>query len=154
MAASLPSSGPVQGPVTFTVDASVFLNAFNPSEQGHVESKAVLAAMQEDATPIIVPNLLRVEVSAAVSRGQGDPKLAHRFAGSLLRLPHLVVVMLDDRLAATAAGLAADLRLRGADAVYGAVALRFGSALVSRDREQLDRLAEVVPVFHPRDVTR
>lgn len=154
MPASPPSAGPIQGPVTFTVDASVFLNAFNPSEEGHEESKTVLSTLQEGATPIIVPNLLRVEASAAVARGHGDPELAQKFAESLIRLPHLVVVMLDDRLAATAAGLAADLRLRGADAVYGAVALRFGSALVSRDEEQLERLAEVVPTFHPRDVAR
>lgn len=154
MASPRPGAKPVQGPVTFTVDASVFLNAFNPSEEGHEESKAVLAAMQEDAIPVIVPNLLRVEAAAAIARGHEDPKLARRFAESLLRLPHLVVVTLDDRLAATAAGLAADRRLRGADAVYGAVALRFGSALLSRDREQLERLAEVVPTAHPGDVAR
>jgi predicted nucleic acid-binding protein len=152
MAAARPSAKSLHGPVTFTVDASVFLNAFNPYEEGHEESKAVLARMQADALPIIVPNLLRVEAAAAIARGHGDAKLAHRFAESLIRLPHLVVVPLDDRLAATAAGLAADRRLRGADAVYGAVALRFGSGLVSRDQEQLERLAEVIPTFHPRDV--
>jgi len=154
MPAARPEPEPVHEPVTFTVDVSVFLNAFNPYEEGHEESKAVLAGMQEDSIPIIVPNLLRVEAAAAVARGHGDPKLAQRFAEPLLRLPHLVVVALDDRLAATAAGLAADHRLRGADAVYGAVALRFGSALLSRDQEQIDRLAEVVPTFHPRSVNR
>lgn len=138
--------------VTFTVDASVFLNAFNRHERGHEESKTVLARLQANAVPMIVPNLLRVEAAAAVARGLGDPKLAHRFAASLLRLPHLVVVALDDQLAATAAGLAADHGLRGADAVYGAVALRFGSALLSRDEEQIERLAGVIPTLHPREV--
>jgi hypothetical protein len=37
---------------------------------------------------------------------------------------------------------------------YGAVALRFGSALVSRDGERLTRLATVIQTFHPRDVIR
>ena len=142
------------GAATFTVDASVFLNAFNPYEEGHEESKAVLARLEANAIPIIVPNLLRVEAAAAVARGRGDAGLARRFAAALLRLPHLVVIPLDDALAATAAQLAADHRLRGADAVYGAVALRFGSALVSRDGEQLTRLAAVIQTFHPRDVTR
>jgi predicted nucleic acid-binding protein len=144
----------VPGAATFTVDASVFLNAFNPYEEGHEESKAVLARLEGNAIPIIVPNLLRVEAAAAVARGRGDAGLARRFAAALLRLPHLVVIPLDDALAATAAQLAADHRLRGADAVYGAVALRFGSALVSRDGEQLTRLAAVIQTFHPRDVTR
>lgn len=138
--------------VTFTVDASVFLNAFNPYEKGHDASHALLASFAEHAIPVIVPNLLRVEVAAAVARGRGDADLARRFAEGLLRLPHLVAVPLDDRLAATAAGLAADRRLRGADAVYGAVALRFGSSLVTRDREQRDRLAEVIPTFLPSEV--
>lgn len=142
------------GAATFTVDASVFLNAFNPYEEGHEESKAVLARLEGNAIPIVVPNLLRVEAAAAVARGRGDAGLARRFAAALLRLPHLVVIPLDDALAATAARLAADHRLRGADAVYGAVALRFGSALVSRDGEQLTRLAAVIQTFHPRDVTR
>jgi len=144
----------VPGAATFTVDASVFLNAFNPYEEGHEESKAVLARLEGNAIPIIVPNLLRVEAAGAVARGRGDAGLAQRFAAALLRLPHLVVIPLDDALAATAAQLAADHRLRGADAVYGAVALRFGSALVSRDGEQLTRLAAVIQTFHPRDVTR
>jgi predicted nucleic acid-binding protein len=144
----------VPGAATFTVDASVFLNAFNPYEEGHEESKAVLARLEGNAIPIIVPNLLRVEAAGAVARGRGDAELARRFAAALLRLPHLVVIPLDDALAATAAQLAADHLLRGADAVYGAVALRFGSALVSRDGEQLTRLAAVIQTFHPRDVTR
>lgn len=139
-------------PSTFTVDASVFLNAFNPREEGHEESRSVLARFEEDAVPIVVPNLLRVEAAAAVARGRDDAHLAKRFAETLLRLPHVVVVALDDQLAAMASGLAADYRLRGADAVYGAVALRFGSALVSRDREQRERLADVLPTFHPRDL--
>lgn len=136
----------------YTVDASVFLNAFNPYEDGNRESRSLLARFEENATPIIVPNLLRVEVAAAVARGRGDAGLARRFADTLMRLPHLVVVPLDDRLAAAAAALAADRGLRGADAVYGAVAVRFGSALVTRDREQGDRLAAVVETLRPSDV--
>lgn len=136
----------------YTVDASVFLNAFNPYEDGHEVSRSVLARFEEEAIPIIVPNLLRVEVAAAVARGRGDAGLARRFAETLMRLPHLVVVPLDDRLAAVAAALAADQGLRGADAVYGAVAVRFGSALVTRDREQGDRLAAVITTLRPSEV--
>jgi predicted nucleic acid-binding protein len=136
----------------YTVDASVFLNAFNPYEDGHEESRSLLARFAEDSTPIIVPNLLRVEVAAAVSRGRGNASLARRFADTLMRLPHLVVIPLDDRLAAVAAALAADQGLRGADAVYGAVAVRFGSALVTRDGEQSDRLAAVITTLRPSEV--
>ena len=40
-------------------------------------------------------------------------------------------------------------RLRSNDAVYAAVALRFGSILVTLDREQHDRLARVLTSYTP-----
>jgi predicted nucleic acid-binding protein len=136
---------------TFTVDASVFLNAFNPYELGHEDSRRFLAWLQERATPIIVPTLLLPEVAAAVSRGRGDPELARRFAGALSRLSHLILVPLDETLAQQAADAAAQYRLRGSDAVYAAVALRFGSTLVTLDREQHDRVAPAATVLYPAD---
>jgi hypothetical protein len=50
---------------TFTVDASVFLNAFNPYEAGHEESHRLLGHLQAQAWPVIVPTLLLPEVAAA-----------------------------------------------------------------------------------------
>ncbi|UCC63636.1 MAG: DUF3883 domain-containing protein [Anaerolineae bacterium] len=51
----------------YTVDASVFLNAFNPYEAGHEESHRLLARLQEEAAPIVVPTLLLPGVAAAVA---------------------------------------------------------------------------------------
>ena len=137
----------------FTVDASVFLNAFNPAEAGHAESQGVLAWLQEQATPIIVPTLVLPEVAATIRRVRGDGALARDFANALSRLPNLVLVNLDTTLAQQAADAAAQYRLRGSDAVYAAVALRFGSALITLDREQHDRLANVVTSHYPGDVS-
>ena len=136
----------------FTVDASVFLNAFNPSEAGHAESQRVLAWLQEHATPIIVPTLVLPEVAATIRRVRGDAALARDFASALSRLPNLVMVNLDAILAQQAADAAAQYRLRGSDAVYAAVALRFGTVLMTLDREQHDRLANVVTSRYPTDV--
>ena len=119
---------------TYTIDASVFLNAFNPYEKGHEDSRRLLAYLQEQAVPIIVPTLVLPEVAAAVSRGRKDEELAREFAIALSRLPHLVMVPLDDTLARQALDLAASCRLRGNDAVYAAVALRFCSAFVTLDQ--------------------
>ncbi len=136
---------------TYTIDASVFLNAFNPYEIGHEDSHWLLARFQEQATPIIVPTLLLPEVAAAVSRGREDEDLAREFAAAVSRLPHLVWVALDARLAQQAADTAARYRLRGSDAVYAAVALRFGSTLITLDREQEDRLQRVIPTRFPAE---
>jgi predicted nucleic acid-binding protein len=136
----------------FTVDASVFLNAFNPSEAGHADSQRVLAWLQEQATPIIVPTLVLPEVAATISRVRGDAALARDFASALSRLPNLVLVNLDTTLAHQAADAAAQYRLRGSDAVYAAVALRFGARLMTLDREQHDRLGAVVASQYPAEV--
>ena len=135
----------------YTVDASVFLNAFNPYEVGHEESHRLLARLQEQAVPIIVPTLLLPEVAAAVSRGREDEDLAREFAATLSRLPHLLLVPLDTTLAQQAADVAAQYRLRGSDAVYAAVALRFGSTLVTLDQKQRERFAEALTVHYPAE---
>jgi predicted nucleic acid-binding protein len=133
----------------YTVDASVFLNAFNPHEAGHKDSHCLLARLQEQATPIIVPTLLLPEVAAVVGRGREDEALARDFAVSLSRLPHLVWIPLDMALAQQAVDVAARHHLRGSDAVYVAVALRFGCTLVTLDREQQERASHALTARHP-----
>ena len=51
-------------PSTFTVDASVFLNAFNPYEEGHSDSQRLLAWMQDQALPIIFENGVGLQVES------------------------------------------------------------------------------------------
>jgi predicted nucleic acid-binding protein len=135
----------------YTVDASVFLNAFNPYEAGHEASHRFLAGLQEQAVPIIMPLLLLPEVAAAISRGREDEALAREFATALTHLPHLVWVPLDSTLARQAAEVAARYRLRGSDAVYAAVALRFGATLITLDREQLERVEAVLAARTPAE---
>lgn len=135
----------------YTVDASVFLSAFNPRELDHDDSQRLLDRMQDDAKPIAVPTLLLPEVSAAIGRGQGDPDLARQFARALKQLPHLVWVPLDSVLADQASDLAAQQRLRGSDAVYAAVSVRFGSTLVTLDRQQRERVSRVVATRTPAE---
>jgi predicted nucleic acid-binding protein len=125
------------------------LNCFNPYEEGHEESNRLLARIQEEAVPIIVPALLLPEVAAPVGRGRDDADLARRFAAQLRRLPHLILVLVDEKLAEQAADIAAQHRLRGSDSVYAAVALRLGSTLVTHAEEQRQRVAEVIPTRLP-----
>lgn len=136
---------------TYTVDASVFLNGFNPYEAGHEESRRLLALLQEQAAPIVVPTLLLPEVAAAIGWGRQDADLAREFAAALSRLPHLVLIPLDTTLARQAADVAAQYRLRGSDAVYAAVALRFGSTLITLDREQRERVTSVLLTLYPAE---
>jgi len=139
-------------PGPFAIDASVFLNAFIPSESGSEMSKEMLARLQSQAVPMIAPVLLLPETAAAISRGQNNPELARQFAGTLQRLPHLVLIPLDQVLAQQSLDIAAIHRLRGSDAVYAAVAQRFACPLITLDREQHDRAASVLQTYYPSEL--
>ena len=132
-----------------TIDASVFVSAFSPAEAAHGDSKAFMMRVRDASAPVIVPTLVLPEVAAAISRGQGKPELGTAFALELVNFPNLVLVNVDEGLAKLATETAAHHRLRGSDAVYAAVALRFDSLLVTLDTEQGERLKEVLSVYSP-----
>ncbi len=138
----------------YTVDASVFVNAFNPHEDGHAESLAILVAIQEREDPIIVPTLLVPEIASAVARASDDSVGAIQYADATAALPHLTTVALSPTMARHAAELAATHRLRGADAVYVAVARRYGTTLVSRDEEQRSRGSAIVTCQTPEEALK
>jgi predicted nucleic acid-binding protein len=135
----------------YTVDASVFVNAFNPHEVGHADSLLFLTTLHTSGDPVMVPTLLLPEIAAAVSRASGDRHGALRYALASAELPHLTLVTLTEVLGRQAAELAAVHRLRGADAVYVAVARRYASTLVSRDDEQRTRGSAVVTCQTPKE---
>lgn len=132
-----------------TIDASVFVSAFTPTEPAHQASKAFMTDIREQAIPIIVPILVLPEISAALSRGQGKPDLGKAFVQELKSFPNTTFIDVDETVADLAVDVAADHRLRGSDAVYAAVALRFGTELITLDREQLERLPKVLSVRAP-----
>jgi predicted nucleic acid-binding protein len=72
----------------------------------------------------------------------------------LQRLPHLVLIPLENILAQQALDIAAMYRLRGSDAVYAAVAQRFACPLVTLDREQHERAANLLKTFTPEELLR
>lgn len=137
--------------VRYTVDASVFVNAFNPHERGHAESLAFLAAIQKGGVPIIVPTLVLPEIGSAVARASDDSAGALQYANATAALPQLTLVPLTSQMARQAVELAVHHRLRGADAVYLAVARRYGTTVVSRDEEQRSRGSAIVTCQTPEE---
>jgi predicted nucleic acid-binding protein len=138
----------------YTIDASVFVNAFNTHERGHAESLRILTVIHEDGDPIIVPTILVTEIASAVARASDDSAGALRYARAAAALPHLTLVALTAAMARRAAELAATYRLRGADAVYLAVARRYATTLISRDGEQLTRGSRVAVCHTPEQALR
>jgi predicted nucleic acid-binding protein len=109
----------------------------------------LLAAIREHDDPVLVPALALPEIAAAVARASGDVAGAIEYASAVAELPSLTVVSLTAAAARHAAELAATYRLRGADAVYLAVAERYATTLVSRDAEQRSRGSALTPCRTP-----
>ena len=78
--------------------------------------------------------------------------MARGFTEGVRELPHLSFVRLDESLAELTVNVAARHRLRGSDSVYVAVARRYGATLVTLDREQYIRGAEIIPTQTPSEV--
>jgi predicted nucleic acid-binding protein len=136
----------------YTIDASVFVSAFNIHEIGHKQSHSLLERLHAQRHPLIQPTLLLPELAASVARVYQNEAMARAFARSVWNLLNLFVVPLDETLAELAVDIAAKHRLRGSDSVYLAVAYHYGTALVTLDKEQYNRGAEIVPTHTPSEV--
>ena len=133
-----------------TIDSSVFVSRARPQELGHPESVEFLKWVRAVRPRLFIPTLAVPEVAAALTRTGSDPEVAQRYALAIGQLPNTVLVALDDGLARQAAALAAQHKLRGADAVFVASAALFASELVTLDSEQLERGASVVQTLTPK----
>jgi predicted nucleic acid-binding protein len=134
---------------TVVVDASVGISIFVPHDVHHRPSRRWLDRWLEDGNRVTTPILALSEVSGAVARRTQASSRGHRAAARLRRVPILRLDPLDDLLGEEAAKLAADLQLRGANAVYLALAMHLSIPLVTWDQEQLTRGAAVVQTRVP-----
>jgi predicted nucleic acid-binding protein len=131
------------------VDASVWVSRLLPQDAEHAATRDWLERHVRDGGLTASPTLALAEVSGAVARRTGSARLGTRAVQALLDLPGLRLIAVNQRLAMTAARLAAELSLRGADAVYVAAALDLGLPLVSWDVEQRERGRRLVRVHTP-----
>lgn len=114
-------------------------------------SAEFLQRVYVEQAPLILPTLVLPEVAAPIARGQRDPRRARQSADSIARWPNVRLISLDRAFADFAVSVVLLARLRGSDAVYATVAQRFGTVLVTRDREMRERLDALVPVRTPAE---
>jgi len=133
------------------VDASVWVSRFVREDSHHKSSRSWLEKVLFRSERVIAPGILLPEVAGALARRTNRPDLARQVVAALERLPTLRLVPVDKELAELAAGLAAELRLRGADALYVAVAYRLGIPLITWDHEQKKRSEKVIVTLTPEE---
>lgn len=136
----------------YVVDAGVWVSRVVEEDVNHEASRLWLAGLVEEGATIAVPALLLAEVAGAIARRTGRPELALQALSLLQRLPNMRLVPIEAELAQLAGRFAADLGLRGADAVYVSLAHRLGVPLVTWDGEQRVRSTASIDLLTPQDL--
>ena len=145
--ASTYGSAAVPAPVI--TDASVWVSFFVAADVNYVASRNWIDSHTRASGMLVAPSILLTEVAAALSRRLGRPQLALQVVGSLSRLNLLRIVQMDGQLRTGATDIAANYRLRGADAIYVAAARQLGITLLTWDTEQLTRPASIITAVTP-----
>lgn len=122
-----------------TIDASVWVSAFDTTDSLHAAGREFLRQAQAQMLPIVVPSFVLVETGCALARRFRSAERGRRAAERLVVFPLVRLEPTDAFLEREALILGAQLRLRGADALYAAVAMRTGSTLITTDRELRQR---------------
>jgi len=128
-----------------TVDASVWVAAFDPRDRYHTVSARFLRAIAQRRLRLHGPAFVLLETACALARRAGSAATG-RAALERLRLhPMLALHPVNERLLASGQDLGLRQLLRGADALYAATAVLLNAPLVSWDEELVDRADAVTP---------
>ena len=131
------------------VDASVWVASVLNGDAHHEVSLAFLHRFVMERQLATVPLLVWAEIAGAVARRTGDTGRGMKVAELITAKIWVRGVPLDATLAGDAMRLAARLRLRGADAVYVALAAACREPLITLDTEMLERARRVTEAFTP-----
>jgi predicted nucleic acid-binding protein len=127
------------------LDASVFVAAISPREIHHLAAREIYDSYAADRA-FLVPSLFRVEVLSALAR-RGEPDELLDNVAVLVSGPRFHSVAIDASLIEKATDVARAARLRACDAVYVALALNLGAALLTLDTEVRLKIAEAFPAL-------
>lgn len=134
-----------------TVDASVFVSSLHPPDAYYSMSRQFTEQIRTEDWVVICPTLVVIECAGAIGRLTGREADGRDAITAVRSFRSLRFVPLSEELSDAAAELAAVHQLRGADAVYVAVAREFGTTLVTWDREMLTRSPAAVTTINPGD---
>ena len=128
-----------------TIDANIWVSAFDPRDGFHGPSTAFLRAVSKADTPLHGPIYLAVEVACAIARRTVVERAGVLASQRLRAHPTLTLHPMDPPLLAAAQELGVRHRLRAGDALYAATALLTSAPLVSWDRELVERSGARTP---------
>ncbi len=131
------------------VDASVWVSFLVRQDANHTVTHRWLRSVLAAGEPVAAPVVLLAEVGGAISRRIENPDVGEKAVKQLLSIPTLHLVGVDHALGIQAGHIAARHGLRGADAIYVAVAAELNVPLASWDKEHLERTSETIVSYAP-----
>lgn len=133
----------LSGDAELVLDASLFLAAISPNELHHARALALYDSAP-DAQPFLVPSLFRLEVLAALARRRESTELLDA-VDAIVSGRRFHAVAVEAPLIERSVAVARVARLRAYDAIYAALALERGAALLTLDKEVCAKLDGAFP---------
>jgi predicted nucleic acid-binding protein len=130
-------------------DASIWVSLFLVDDAFHAECRLWLKGKASQGEPLIAPVIVLAEVAGAVARRTGSSQFGYQAVKRIQQIPTLQLVAISAEMGEFAAEVASTYRLRGADAIYVAVAYQMQMPLVSWDQEQIVRTTGFINAFSP-----
>ncbi len=131
------------------VDASVWVSGLTPRDIYHEASRHWLESQLTQNVSLIIPIICLAEVAGAIAQVTGTSENGEYAVDQILARPNLRIFPIDHALGMDAVQMAAQLRLRGADAVYVALARRLNVPLATWDQELFQRGGQAVAIQRP-----
>ncbi|TQD23591.1 PIN domain-containing protein [Methanolobus vulcani] len=120
--------------------------ALRRQEKDHLSALELLRKIKDQEHIAIEPYTVLVEVTAAIRRRTGSKELATRVKNDLIELGSFRFVDLDTFSSSSAAEIAADIGVRGMDAIVIQVAKEFGIPLITLDVEIVEKAKRIVEI--------
>ncbi len=133
----------------YCIDASVILSAIRPKELPSAKSQDFLNSLKQEGLKIFCPEIIIPEIASGLFRATKDAQVSHDFSLAIRDLPNFSFVAVDSRLADLAVWIITETGLRGADAIYVALAYDYQLELITLDKEQLQKGRKIIKTRTP-----
>ena len=143
-----PAAAPTIHPVV-VVDTSVWISLIHRADANHSAALSWVGQHVQQGGSLLAPTILVIETASGLVRATNRAPVAQRAVHDLTTRSFLRLVPMDQPLVDESVRLAVSCRLRGADAIFVALAWREGVPLVTFDQEQLTRSAGIIAVLRP-----
>jgi predicted nucleic acid-binding protein len=131
------------------VDACVWVAAFMSRETHHSQATELVRQLGHLRLKVTLPTLALAEIVGAIARRSDSIEVAPVVRQFLLTQTWIEQSVIDAALGGEAASIAMRHRLRGADAVYVAIAVARRMPLITLDTEVLERARDAAEVLTP-----